>query len=88
MGDKATARAIAAAAGVPGVPGSAGRIAERGRGCWRSPPIVGYPIMIKAAAGGGGRGIRVAETQDDLRRLMPLASAEAAAAFGDGGTLS
>ena len=84
MGDKATARAIAAAAGVPGVPGSAGRIASADEALAVAADV-GYPIMIKAAAGGGGRGIRVAENQDDLRRLMPLASAEAAAAFGDGG---
>ncbi len=84
MGDKATARAIAAAAGVPGVPGSVGRIAVADDALAVAADV-GYPIMIKAAAGGGGRGIRVAETPDDLRRLMPLASAEAAAAFGDGG---
>ncbi len=84
MGDKATARAIAVAAGVPGVPGSAGRIAGADEALAVAAEV-GYPIMIKAAAGGGGRGIRVAENQDDLRRLMPLASAEAAAAFGDGG---
>ena len=84
MGDKATARAIAAAAGAPGVPGSAGRIAGADEALAVAADV-GYPIMIKAAAGGGGRGIRIAETQDDLRRLMPLASAEAAAAFGDGG---
>ena len=46
---------------------------------------LGHPVVIKAAAGGGGRGIRVAETPEDLHQLMPLASAEAAAAFGDGG---
>src|SRR6202035_2287117 len=46
---------------------------------------IGDPIMIKAAAGGAGRGIRVVQNQQDLLRMMPLASAEAAAAFGDGG---
>jgi acetyl-CoA carboxylase biotin carboxylase subunit len=84
MGDKATARAIATASGVPGVPGSPGRIADADEALAVAADV-GYPIMIKAAAGGGGRGIRVAENRDDLRRLMPLASAEAAAAFGDGG---
>jgi acetyl-CoA carboxylase, biotin carboxylase subunit len=84
MGDKAAARAIAAAAGVPTVPGSTGRIAEADEAVAIAAAI-GYPVMIKAAAGGGGRGIRVAETPEDLHQLTPLASAEAAAAFGDGG---
>jgi acetyl-CoA carboxylase, biotin carboxylase subunit len=84
MGDKAAARAIAAAAGVPGVPGSAGRVAGPDEAVAVATAI-GYPIMIKAAAGGGGRGIRAVETQEELLRMMPLASAEAAAAFGDGG---
>jgi acetyl-CoA carboxylase biotin carboxylase subunit len=46
---------------------------------------VGYPVMIKAAAGGGGKGIRIAENEAELRKLAPQAQAEAAAAFGDGG---
>ena len=46
---------------------------------------IGYPMMIKAAAGGGGRGIRIAETSDDLARLVPQAEAEARVAFGDAG---
>jgi acetyl-CoA carboxylase biotin carboxylase subunit len=84
MGDKAAARAIAAATGVPGVPGSAGRVAGPDEAVAVAAAI-GYPIMIKAAAGGGGRGIRAVETQEELLRMMPLASTEAAAAFGDGG---
>ncbi len=84
MGDKVAARAAAMAAGVPVVPGSDGRmddpamarsVAER----------IGFPVMIKAAAGGGGRGIRIAQDLAELDRLMPQASAEARAAFGDGG---
>ncbi len=84
MGDKATARAIAAEAGTPTVPGSAGRIDDAGeaaRLAWE----IGYPVMIKASAGGGGRGIRVAQDAVELARLIPQAQAEAQAAFGDGG---
>ena len=84
LGDKVAAREVAARAGVPTVPGSAGRIAslEAARAIAEK---TGFPIMIKAAAGGGGRGIRIAETMADLERHFPQASAEAAAAFGDGG---
>jgi acetyl-CoA carboxylase biotin carboxylase subunit len=84
MGDKAMARAIAAGAGVPTVPGSDGRVEDAG-GARRAAEEIGYPLMIKAAAGGGGRGIRVAETHAELDALVPQASAEALAAFGDGG---
>jgi acetyl-CoA carboxylase biotin carboxylase subunit len=84
MGDKVAARSAAAAAGVPTAPGSAGRI-ENVAEAMRVAADIGYPLMIKAAAGGGGRGIRVAENNDDLTRLVPQAQSEAAAAFGDGG---
>ena len=84
MGDKVAARQAAEAAGVPVVPGSKGRIdtVEEAAAIARN---VGYPVMIKAAAGGGGRGIRVAETEEELRKLAPQAQTEAKAAFGDGG---
>ena len=84
MGDKVAARVAAQAAGVPVVPGSDGRIddADRARDMARR---IGFPVMIKAAAGGGGRGIRIAQDIDDFDRLMPQASAEAKSAFGDGG---
>ncbi|MGR9251182.1 acetyl-CoA carboxylase biotin carboxylase subunit [Rhizobium leguminosarum] len=84
LGDKVAARAVAARAGVPTVPGSAGRIAslDEARVIANN---TGFPIMIKAAAGGGGRGIRIADDMGDLERHFPQASAEAAAAFGDGG---
>ncbi|MEM6657143.1 MAG: acetyl-CoA carboxylase biotin carboxylase subunit [Pseudomonadota bacterium] len=83
MGDKVAAREAAIAAGVPVAPGSKGIIAtvDDARDVTDK---IGYPVMIKASAGGGGRGIRVAETDDDLARLIPQAQAEAAAAFGDG----
>ena len=84
MGDKVAAREAAIAAGVPTAPGSDGRI----EGIDEARAVVekiGYPVMIKAAAGGGGRGIRVVENDADLARLIPQAQTEAAAAFGDGG---
>ena len=84
MGDKAAARAAAEAAGVPVVPGSDGRIDSPGTAA-ETAARIGYPVMIKAAAGGGGRGIRIAETAEEFTTLMPQASAEAKAAFGDGG---
>ena len=84
LGDKAAARAAAEAAGVPTVPGSSGVIEDPddARAC---ADAIGYPVMIKAAAGGGGRGIKIAENADDLATMVPQARAEAAAAFGDGG---
>ena len=84
MGDKAVAREMAARAGVPTVPGSDGRIEDAGTAC-QAAEAIGYPLMIKAAAGGGGRGIRTAESPAELEAQIPQASAEALAAFGDGG---
>lgn len=84
MGDKAAARAAAQEAGVPVVPGSEGRLAST-EAAVEAAKEVGYPVMIKAAAGGGGRGIRVAQDEAELRRLAPQAQSEASAAFGDGG---
>ncbi len=84
MGDKVAARRTAAAAGVPIVPGSPGRIDDLAEA--RSiAEATGFPIMVKAAAGGGGRGIRVVENLEQFDRLAPQAGAEALAAFGDGG---
>ncbi|MBB3407413.1 acetyl-CoA carboxylase biotin carboxylase subunit [Rhizobium sp. BK316] len=84
LGDKVAARAIAARAGVPTVPGSDGRVADIGA-AEAIAGRTGFPVMIKAAAGGGGRGIRIVRSLAELREQFPLASAEAAAAFGDGG---
>lgn len=84
MGDKVAARSAAAAAGVPCVPGSDGRvpgIAEARRILIDT----GFPVMIKAAAGGGGRGIRIARNLAEFEAAFPQAEAEALAAFGDGG---
>ncbi|WP_377295257.1 acetyl-CoA carboxylase biotin carboxylase subunit [Rhizobium sp. SG2393] len=84
LGDKVAARAVAARAGVPTVPGSAGRIDDIAE-ARRIAGETGFPVMIKAAAGGGGRGIRIVDSMEELDRQFPQASAEAAAAFGDGG---
>ena len=84
MGDKVAARKAAIAAGVPTVPGSAGRVEDQ-EAAFAVAKATGFPIMIKAAAGGGGRGIRIAHSLEEFERLMPQASAEAQAAFGDGG---
>jgi acetyl-CoA carboxylase, biotin carboxylase subunit len=84
MGDKAVAREMAARAGVPTVRGSEGRI-DSAATARRAAEEVGYPLLIKAAAGGGGRGIRIAASPVELEAQVPLASAEALAAFGDGG---
>ncbi|MEZ5832796.1 MAG: acetyl-CoA carboxylase biotin carboxylase subunit [Dongiaceae bacterium] len=84
MGDKVAARQAAKAAGVPTVPGSDGRVDDLATALAIA-KNAGFPIMIKAAAGGGGRGIRIAHDLEEFERLMPQASAEAQAAFGDGG---
>ena len=84
MGDKAAARAEAQKAGVPTVPGSDGLVDDMDVAARRAAEI-GFPVMIKAAAGGGGRGIRVASDAAEFAKLAPQASSEAKAAFGDGG---
>ena len=84
MGDKVAARTAAKKAGVPVVPGSDGKVTDPAEAAAIARRI-GFPLMIKAAAGGGGRGIRIAHDVTELERLMPQASAEALAAFGDGG---
>src|SRR5476649_1242803 len=84
MGDKARARATAQRAGVPTVPGSEGVVDSLEQA--RDVAVrIGYPVMIKAAAGGGGRGIRVAHDAAQLDVELPLAQREALAAFGNGG---
>jgi acetyl-CoA carboxylase biotin carboxylase subunit len=84
MGDKVAAREAAAAAGVPTVPGSEGRL-DSPSAAFALADRIGFPVMIKAAAGGGGRGIRIARSAEEFHHLMPQAQAEALAAFGDGG---
>ena len=82
MGNKSVARATAAKAGVPTVPGSDGVI-DTIDGALSTAARIGYPVMIKASAGGGGRGIRVANDGDELRKQMSVAQTEAQSAFGD-----
>ena len=84
MGDKARARQLAAAAGVPTLPGSQGQLTDF-KDAFAVGRRIGFPLMIKALAGGGGRGIRVAADADALDKLLSAAAAEAKAAFGDGG---
>ncbi|MDI9348688.1 MAG: acetyl-CoA carboxylase biotin carboxylase subunit [Candidatus Symbiobacter sp.] len=84
MGDKVAARQSARAAGLATVPGSAGRIDSVAQAQSLAAEF-GYPILIKAAAGGGGRGIRLVATPEELPRQIQQASQEAQAAFGDGG---
>jgi acetyl-CoA carboxylase biotin carboxylase subunit len=81
MGDKAAARRIAQAHGVPVVPG--GDAAADVEASLHTADDVGYPVLVKAAAGGGGRGIGVARSPDELRAAFAAAAREAEAAFGD-----
>jgi acetyl-CoA carboxylase, biotin carboxylase subunit len=83
MGDKAAARAAAKAAGVPIVPGSEGEIAKLDDALAAARSI-GFPVMLKASAGGGGRGIRVADDETAFEHQFHTAQAEAKAAFGSG----
>ncbi|MGC4046093.1 MAG: acetyl-CoA carboxylase biotin carboxylase subunit [Armatimonas sp.] len=84
MGDKATARATAKKAGVPTVPGSEGLLATEADAIKLAHKI-GYPVILKATAGGGGRGIRVVHDEEELLKELKVAQAEAEAAFGNGG---
>jgi acetyl-CoA carboxylase biotin carboxylase subunit len=82
MGDKARARTLALQAGVPTVPGSAGPIDSVEAGLAIAGEI-GFPVMIKAVGGGGGRGIRTVANPEEFSHQAPQARAEARAAFGD-----
>ena len=81
-GDKITANKIMQKAGVPVIPGSPGGISTLEQAVYVSTEI-GYPVMIKASGGGGGRGIRICESQKILREDFSIAKAEAGAAFGN-----
>jgi len=83
MGDKVQARRAAADAGVPVIPGSLDPVEDDDEAVALAAEI-GYPVMIKAAAGGGGKGMRVARDQAELLRVLEPARAEAQAAFGSG----
>ncbi|MDR7059500.1 MULTISPECIES: acetyl-CoA carboxylase biotin carboxylase subunit [unclassified Sphingopyxis] len=82
MGDKVEAKRTAVALGLPVVPGSPGAVTY-GEECRKMAEEIGYPVLIKAASGGGGRGMKVVPDADSLESLMGQASSEAAAAFGD-----
>ena len=83
MGDKAAARAAMIANGVPVVPGSPGPVEDVDEALGFAESI-GFPVIIKAAAGGGGKGMRVARDADDFARSFQLARSEALSAFGNG----
>ena len=82
MGDKVEAKRTAAALGLPLVPGSPGPVANFAE-AKAVADETGYPVLIKAASGGGGRGMKVVEREEELESLMQQASSEAHAAFGD-----
>ena len=82
MGDKATARQTAVEAGIPVIPGTAG-IIDSVTDALRAGQDIGYPLMIKASSGGGGRGMRLARTAAELPSAFQTAQAEAQACFGD-----
>src|SRR3546814_413080 len=82
MGDKVEAKHTAGALGLPLVPGSDGAISDIDE-AKRIARAIGYPVLIKAASGGGGRGMKVVPDEDQLDTLMSQAGSEAKAAFGD-----
>jgi len=82
MGDKIAAKATARRLGIPVVPGSDGAISNEAQGL-RLAKEMGFPVLVKAAAGGGGRGMKVARTAEDFELAIRTARSEAKAAFGD-----
>src|SRR6516162_2252011 len=83
MGEKEKARAAMKSAGVPILPGSDGILASEGEALeWAKQ--VGFPVIVKASAGGGGRGMRIVRSEEELPGLFKAAQSEAAAAFGNG----
>jgi acetyl-CoA carboxylase biotin carboxylase subunit len=83
MGDKTAARKLMEAAGVPMAPGTVDAV-EDPNAALDAARGIGFPVLIKAAAGGGGKGMRVVETEPEFGRAMEAAIREATAAFGDG----
>ena len=83
MGDKITAKQTVMEAGIPCVPGSKGEV-ETVDAAIKASKTIGFPLIVKAAAGGGGRGMKVALTADDLVEAVQTAQSEAQAAFGNG----
>lgn len=85
MGNKISAREAMRKLGVPCVPGSDGTLGESIDEIGRQARALGYPVIIKAAAGGGGRGMRIVHSEANLRNAVAVTRAEAATAFGDDG---
>jgi acetyl-CoA carboxylase biotin carboxylase subunit len=83
MGDKISAKSAMKASGVPVVPGSEGQLPEDPKELKKIAQQIGYPVLIKAAAGGGGRGMRVVEKEEDLLSSLQMTRTEAKAAFGN-----
>jgi acetyl-CoA carboxylase biotin carboxylase subunit len=83
MGDKITARKIMHKAGVPVVPGSDGPVSIDDPKLLKIAKKIGYPLMVKASAGGGGKGMRIVSGEDALTNAIAMAQAEAKAAFGN-----
>jgi acetyl-CoA carboxylase biotin carboxylase subunit len=83
MGNKAQARSMMSKAGVPIIPGSDGIVADA-EAAQEAADRIGYPVMVKASAGGGGKGMRIAEDRNSVGDAYRIASAEAKAAFGNG----
>jgi len=84
MGDKSTAKETMQKAGVPVVPGSDGLLADETT-AYRVARNIGFPVMLKATAGGGGRGMRLVHHEGELSKLFQAAKGESEAAFGNGG---
>ena len=83
MGDKVSAKAAMKKAGVPCVPGSDGALSENANDIKNIAKKIGYPVIVKAAGGGGGRGMRVVHTEAALLNSVAMTKAEAEAAFGN-----
>lgn len=83
MGDKPTARALMAEAGVPMAPGTMEAVQDAGAAMTQA-ERVGYPVLLKAAAGGGGKGMRLVQSSEEMAGAFETAAREAAGAFGDG----
>ena len=83
MGDKVSAKQAMQEAGVPCVPGSDGALPDDPETIIKTAAKVGYPVIIKASGGGGGRGMRVVEREEDLIKSVEMTKAEAGAAFGN-----
>jgi acetyl-CoA carboxylase, biotin carboxylase subunit len=84
MGDKAVARATVSRAGVPVVPGTEGEGSLRDDELLAVAPSIGFPLLVKATAGGGGKGMREVNRLEDMPNLLNAARREAEASFGDG----